>query len=69
MKHQNGFIKWEIHRNNSNSYTDIVYWESQSDAKRAEKEMANIPYANEWFTYFKSGFINNINLNKVGEFS
>ena len=25
MKHQYGFIKWEIHSNNDGTYTDVVY--------------------------------------------
>ena len=37
MKHQRGFIKWEIHRNTNGNYTDIVYWQSKEDAKEAEK--------------------------------
>jgi len=48
MNKQVGFIRWEIHKNTKdNSYTDIVYWQSESDAKNAEKEMMNIPDAGD----------------------
>lgn len=68
MTNQEGFIKWEIHQNNNGDYTDIVYWNSKADAKKAEKEMMNIPNANEWFSCFEKGSINSQNLSKVGEF-
>ena len=68
MKKQPGFIKWEIHTNNNNSFTDIVYWESQEDAKNAEKEMVNIPNVNEWYGCYKQGSISSKNLYLIAEF-
>lgn len=68
MKKQSGFIKWEIHTNNDGSYTDIVYWKSQQDAKNAEKEMANIPNAVDWFSCYKEGTISSKNLTTIAEF-
>ncbi len=68
MKNQIGFVKWEIHSNNEGSYTDIVYWKSKEDAKTAEKEMANIPNASEWYGCYKEGTISSKNLTKIAEF-
>ena len=69
MNKQAGFIKWEIHKNaNDNSYTDIVYWESQADAKNSEKDMMSIPNAGDWFACYKEGSINSQNLHQVGSF-
>lgn len=68
MKNQSGFIKWEIHKNSDESYTDIVYWESQADAKNAEKTMGNIPNANDWFSCYKEGTITSQNLSLISDF-
>ena len=68
MKKQPGFIKWEINQNNDGSFTDLVSWESKEAAKNAEKEMANIPNAPEWFACYKPGTISSTNLTLVTEF-
>lgn len=68
MKNQVGFIKWEIHSNSDGSYTDIVYWESQEDAKNAEKEMVNIPNASDWYNCYKEGTISSKNLTTIATF-
>ena len=68
MKNQTGFIKWEIHSNNNEGYTDIVYWKSKQDAKNAEKEMANIPNAGDWYACYKEGTISSKNLTTLAEF-
>lgn len=68
MKKQAGFIKWEINTNNTGSYTDIVYWKSKEAAKTAEKEMANIPNAADWFACYKEGTISSKNLARIAEF-
>lgn len=68
MKDQNGFIKWEIHNDKNGNYTDIVYWESEQDAKNAEKEMANIPNAADWYRCYKKGTIASKNLTTIAEF-
>ncbi len=68
MKNQVGFIKWEIHTNSDGSYTDIVHWKSQQDAKEAEKEMANIPNASDWYACYKEGTISSKNLTTIAEF-
>lgn len=65
MSKQKGFIKWEIHKTKENSYTDIVYWESEKDAKEAEKNMVNIPDANEWYKCYKEGSISSKKLWKL----
>ncbi len=68
MKNLPGFIKWEINRGKGNVYTDIVYWQSEADAKNAEKEMANIPNAGEWYECYKEGSISFKNLSLIKEF-
>lgn len=68
MKNQAGFIKWEIHTNNDGSFTDIVYWKSEQDAKLAEKEMVNIPNAADWYGCYKEGTMSSKNLTLVAEF-
>ena len=68
MKNQPGFIKWEIHKESTDSYIDIVYWESKNDAKAAEKEMQNIPNANEWYACYKEGSISSKNLEMLHSF-
>jgi len=68
MYKQSGFMKWEIHSNSDGSYTDIVYWKAKEDAKRAEKEMQNIPNAVEWFACYKEGTISSKNLTTVAAF-
>lgn len=57
MKKLPGFVSWEINQTKSNSYVDVVTWETESDAKNAEKEMANIPNGKEWFACYKGGSI------------
>lgn len=68
MKKQPGFIKWEIHSNSDGTYSDIVYWESKTDAKNAEKEMVNIPNAADWYSCYRQGSISSKNLSLVAEF-
>ncbi len=68
MKKLPGFIKWEIHSNSDGSFTDIVSWESKEAAKNAEKEMANIPNANEWYGCYKAGTISSKNVTIIAEF-
>jgi hypothetical protein len=68
MKNQVGFIKWEIHTNTDGSYTDIVCWKSEQDAKNAEKEMASIPNASNWHACYKEGTISSKNLTIIAEF-
>jgi hypothetical protein len=68
MKSQDGFIKWEIHTSGEGSYTDIVSWQSKEDAKKAEKEMVNIPNASDWYGCYKEGTISSENLTTIAEF-
>ena len=69
MKNQVGFIKWEIHSNNDESFTDIVYWNSKHDAKQAEKEMVHIPNAADWYACYKEGTISSKNVTTIAEFN
>ena len=68
MKKQTGFIKWEIHKNNTGSYTDIVCWGSKEDAKQAEKEMMNIPQAKDWYGCYKRDSMECKNLEQIRSF-
>ena len=68
MKLQEGFINWEIHSNNDGSYTDIVYWETEKNAKIAEKQMGNIPNASNWFACYKEGTMSSKNLTLLAKF-
>ena len=60
-----GFIRWEIHANATGGLTDIVYWQSEADAKNAEKEMANVPGAAEWYGCYKPGSISARHLHEI----
>lgn len=68
MNKQPGFIKWEIHTNKKGTFTDVVYWQSENDAKNAEKEMPNIPNANDWYSCYKEGSITSHNLKQIAQF-
>ena len=68
MQKQPGFVSWEIHTNRDGGFTDIVEWKSEADAKNAEKEMGNIPNANEWFSCYKVGSISSKNSTSIGKF-
>ena len=70
MNKQPGFIRWEIHKNTggNNTFTDIVFWESEQDAKNSEKEMMNIPNAGAWFSCYKEGSISSQNLQQLSSF-
>lgn len=66
MSKQEGFVKWEIHKDvEGTGYTDIVYWENVEAAKKAEKEMCNIPNGHEWYGCYKEGSISAKHLNKI----
>ncbi len=68
MSQQPGFVKWEIHKTEEGGYSDIVYWKTRDDAKKAEAEMVNIPNANDWFACYKEGSISSKHLFRVGTF-
>lgn len=68
MGNQPGFIRWEIHKDSEDGYTDIVYWESKEAAQKAEKEMKNIPDASEWFDCYLEGSIKSEHLNQIAVF-
>ncbi len=52
MKKQEGFISWEINKNNDGSYTDFVYWNSLEDANKATDNMSQIPEDHKWLTVY-----------------
>lgn len=68
MKQLPGFIKWEINKNNDGNYTDVVYWKRKDDAKNAEKEMANIPNAADWYSCYKPGSIKAFGITQIANF-
>lgn len=69
MKKLPGFQKWEIHALADGSFCDIVYWENMEAAKNAEKEMANIPNAMDWYSCYKPESIKSKNLSLIKTFS
>lgn len=68
MRKQPGFMKWEIHNDGKGLYTDIVYWENEEAAKKAEADMVNIPNAADWYGCYKEGSIVGKNLFFVAAF-
>ena len=68
MSKQEGFVKWEIHRNSDGDYTDIVYWNSKDAADKAQADMVNIPNAGDWFSCYEEGSISSKNLYHVATF-
>jgi len=69
MSKQEGFIRWDIHKDTiGDGYTDIVYWETREAAQAAEQQMANIPNAADWFSCYKEGSIGSQNLAQIGSF-
>ncbi len=69
MKHQEGFIRWEINQNEDGSYTDVVSWSSKEAAKQAEENMENIPNGGQWFACYKEGSISSKHLTVLQRFS
>lgn len=69
MNKQPGFIKWEINTNQDGSYTDVVFWDSEAQAKEATKQMINIPNAGTWYACYKEGSIISKNLTLIATFS
>ena len=63
-----GFVRWEIHRNSDGDYTDIVYWESEDEAKNAQADMVNIPNGGDWFSCYADGSLSSMNLSQVATF-
>ena len=68
MSKQSGFIKWEIHKNTDESYTDIVHWKSKDDAKKAEVDMANIPNAKDWYACYDNSSISSKHITHISTF-
>lgn len=68
MSKQPGFKKWEIHRNNNGGYTDVVYWESEGNARNEQEDMVNIPNAADWYACYEQGSISSKILNQVATF-
>jgi hypothetical protein len=68
MQQQEGFVSWEIHINPDGSYTDIVSWKSQIDAKNSESDMGNIPNAADWYGCYKEGTISSKNITQIANF-
>ncbi len=68
MKDLPGFISWKIHRKGDGSYIDIVSWQTEQDAKNAEKEMPNMPNGAEWFSCYKLGSISSKNVIEIAAF-
>lgn len=68
MKHQDGFIKWEIHREKEDSCIDIVYWNSKEQAKASEASMKDMAHGADWFACYLPGTIASRNVKDVVKF-
>ena len=68
MKNQKGFIAWEIHKDQDGNFLDLVYWESEADAKASNADMGNIPNADKWFACYTSGSIKSQNISLLKRF-
>ena len=68
MSKQTGFVRWEIHKDKDDGYTDIVYSNSEADAKMAEADMVNIPNAGDWIGCYEEGSISTKRLNRLATF-
>ena len=68
MSKQAGFVRWEIHKDKDDEYTDIVYWNSEADAKMAEADMVNIPNVGDWIGCYEEGSIFTKRLNRLATF-
>ena len=69
MKKQPGFMGWEINKNKDEWYTDIVSWQSEEFAKKAEKDMVNIPNANDWYSCYDRESMDCKNCELIKEFT
>ena len=54
MQPLHGFVSWTQHRNLKGGYTDIVVWQSQAAAKKAEAEMAHNPHQEAWVACYQN---------------
>lgn len=52
MSKQAGFLSWQINTIGENEYLDIVQWESKEAAKKAEKNMKDIPQDSPWYACY-----------------
>jgi hypothetical protein len=68
MKDLDGFLGWEINKNNTGGYTDIVSWESKEAALAANEEMKNIPNSMDWYACYKMETIKSHNVTLLGKF-
>ena len=68
MTKQKGFQGWEISKDQKDQYVDIVYWDSEEDAKNSQLDMHNVPNPQDWFACYKEGTIKSDNLKVFGTF-
>lgn len=50
LSKQKGFISWEVLRNDD-TWVDLVKWETEQDAKKAETAGAGNPAAREFYSF------------------
>lgn len=68
MSKQKGFQAWEITKDLKGEYVDLVYWDTEEDAKNSQKDMANIPNPQDWFGCYKPETIQGQNLKVLKRF-
>lgn len=70
MKKQVGFISWQINTSEDGEYTDIVQWESEEAAKKAEASMrSDLSFGNAWFACYNMSSISATKAREVKKFS
>jgi hypothetical protein len=53
MRHQPGFICWQINLVKYGAYCDVVQWQDEASAKAAEKSMSEtLSMDNAWFSCY-----------------
>ncbi len=65
MKHQKGFVSWEINKNKDGNYTDIVVWENKESAQKSNENMAGMKHSAEWMACYKMETVKSINVESL----
>lgn len=68
MKHQPGFLSWEIHKLEDGTYADLVHWDSYEHAKASEQHMGDIPNAAEWQACYDMSSVSSKHLYRIAKY-
>jgi hypothetical protein len=67
MKKQQGFLGWDINKNND-GYTDFVFWKDKASADKATVNMKDIPKDHIWTICYNMQTVKSKNLNSIFSF-